>query len=82
MKITTEVNGHLSQIKVDGQRIPVWIEKGENPKFGMHREWHVYYEAGGSFGPAMTVYRRKSDAVEAVRILLEVGAQIAQRNGA
>ena len=63
---TKKINDFMSRIFVDGKATPFVIEKGDDPKFGLHRDWHIYeWIDGEATGFVMTVYRRKSDALSA-----------------
>jgi hypothetical protein len=63
---TKKINDHMSRIFVDSKATPFVVEKGDDPKWGEHRNWYIYEWIDGGFeGVVMTVHRRKSDALSA-----------------
>ena len=54
------INDLISRIFVDGKATPFVIEKGDDPKWGEHRNWHIYECLEDEpVGFVMTVHRRK-----------------------
>lgn len=76
-KFTTRTEGEgRSRIYVDGKPTDFFIFKGDPPKFGMHREWHLMHLTPESEGPVMTVYRRKSDALHAFALIWNAAQEV------
>lgn len=74
MKFTTsKIDDHTSRIRVNGKTTDFVISKGDDPKWGDHREWHVGLLTDHREGPWMTVYRRKSDALAAFAEIYRAG---------
>lgn len=70
---TTKISESMSRICVNGKPTDFVIVKGDNPKFGQHREWHVGFFTAHREGVWMTVYRRKSDALNAFAEIYRAG---------
>ena len=68
MKFTTKQEGvGESRIYAGGKPTQFLIVKGDDPKWGLHREWHICADDGAI--ATMTVYRRKSDALHAFGVI-------------
>lgn len=70
---TSKINANMSRIHVNGEPTDFVIVRGEDPKFGMGREWHVGLSTDEKEGPWLTAYPRKADALWAFEQIYTAG---------